>query len=205
METIIQTIIETAQNLHWVEALAVFFSTIYVLLAAKGSVWCWVFGNIGCAFWAFASFEFYNLWVDALLQAFYIGMGFWGIYIWLYGGKEKSALPITTLPFQNHVKFFVIGIILTSLFGYFFDHYTPAAVTYLDSFTTIFAIVATFLTIKKIVESWLYWIIIDLLYVYIYSKQGALLFALLLIIWTIMAIFGYFKWRSLMKLGIKST
>lgn len=189
-------IIEAAQALHISEILAVIFSTIYVLLAARGNILCWVFGNIGCAFWAYASFELYDLWVDALLQVFYIGMGFYGLYLWKFGGKSKTELPISTLPFKSHFPYFFGGIGLAFLFGYFFDNYTPAAATYLDSFTTVFAIIATFLTIKKLLESWLYWIVIDLLYVYIYSNQEAYLFALLMGIWTIMAVFGYFKWRK---------
>lgn len=196
MEDFIQSVLEAAQTLHFSEVLAVIFSTLYVVLAARGNVWCWVVGNIGCAFWAFASFQLYDLWIDALLQVFYIGMGFWGLYLWLYGGKEKTELPITSLPFPKHIPFFVTGTLISILFGYFFDNYTPAAATYLDAFTTIFAIFATFLTIKKVVESWLYWIIIDLLYVYIYSRQGAVLFALLLSVWTIMAVLGYFNWRK---------
>lgn len=193
------TLLEQAQSLHVSEIWAVILTSVYVWLAARGQAWCWVFGNIGCAFWAYASFNLYDLWVDALLQVFYIIMGFWGLYRWLYGGQQADELPVTTLPFGQHLRLGLAGLVLTLLFGYFFDEYTPAAATYLDSFTTVFAVIATWLVVQKKLESWLYWIVVDALYVFIYARQGALLFALLLFVWTVFAVFGYFRWRAAWK------
>ena len=190
-----ETLIQAAQNLHWSESWATIFGIIYVILAARKSVWCWFWGIISCALWAYASFALYDLWLDALLQIFYVGMGFWGIYAWVYGGQNKAELPISVLSWNKHFILWGIGIVLAVLFGYFFDNYTPAAATYLDAFTTIFAIIATYLTVQKVLENWLYWVVVDLLYIYLYSRQEAFLFAFLMGLYVVIAIGGYLNWR----------
>jgi len=194
--TIWESLLAAMKSLHWTETGAVIFGIAYVVLAAREKVACWFWGIISCGLWAYASFELYKLWVDAALQLFYVGMGFWGLYSWKFGGKRRQKLAIRVLPFPQHLKIFAAGIFLALLFGYFFDNYTPAAATYLDSFTTIFAIIATFLVVRKIMENWLYWIVIDALYTYLYLSRGAYLFALLMATYTLIAIAGFYIWKK---------
>jgi nicotinamide mononucleotide transporter len=87
--------------------------------------------------------------------------------------------------------------VLTVLIGYFFDKYTAAAATYLDAFTTVFSVIATVLVTRKILENWLYWIVIDLVFVYLYSQQGGYGFAFLNVIFTIVAIIGFQNWKKM--------
>lgn len=65
-----------------------------------------------------------------------------------------------------------------------------------DAFTTALSITATWLLARKILENWLYWIVVDLvstiLYVYKSLYPSAILFSVL----TILAVVGYFKWRK---------
>ena len=201
METFFSNIIEGAQNLHWTESWAVIFGTIYIVLVLRENVWCWFWGILSCSLWAWASFNLYNLYVDAILNIFYVLMGFLGIYQWKFGGKEKKALPITQLSVNQHIMIVAGGLILTVIFGFIFDKFTEAEKTYLDSFTTAFAIFATFMTIQKKLDNWVYWIVVDVLYVYIYGMQGAVLFMALYIIYCIIAVRGFFEWRKTMRLA----
>ena len=196
---ILETIQSAATRLTLEEILAVIFGLIYVILAAKENVWCWFWGILSCSFWAYVTYFQYALLADAILQIFYVVMGFVGWYQWKRGGQEKTKqkeLSISKIPFRQHVIILFFGIVCSFLLGYFFDKYTPAAATYLDALTTIFAIVATFMTIRKILENWIYWIIIDLLYIYLYTIRGGYLFALLFIIYCVVAVIGYVNWRK---------
>lgn len=184
------------QALSAAEWIATITALIYVGLAAKENVWCWFFGIISCAIWAYITFTSYNLYLDAGLNIFYVLMGFWGIYQWQYGSTQKAILPISRMTLPQHISILIGGTFFGLLFGYFFDAYTPAAATYLDAFTTVFAIVATFLTIQKKLENWWYWIVIDIVYVYLYLTRGAYLFGLVYFVYTIIAVFGYFSWRK---------
>jgi nicotinamide mononucleotide transporter len=82
------------------------------------------------------------------------------------------------------------------LFGYIFDQYSNQANPYLDAFTTIFSLMATFMVAKKVLENWIYWIIIDAFSVYLFASRGLYMTSVLFILYTLIAIFGYFSWKK---------
>lgn len=197
--SILQTIIQEAATFGWIDWLVTVTALIYVVLAARNNVWCWFWGIISCSFWAYASFMFYDLWLDALLQVFYVVMGFIGIYQWKYSTERKEGLTIQTMTGLHHIPIISLGLVLSYLFGYFFATYTAAAATYLDAFTTVFSVISTFLLVKKILENWLYWVVIDIVYLYLYASRGAYLFSLIMVIYVIVAVQGYFTWKKTMS------
>lgn len=190
-------IIEQLQAFQLVEWVATITAIIYVILAARNNDWCWAFGVISSAAWALASYSLYGLYLDAILQLFYVIMGIAGIYKWQYqSDSSPTDTSISSMTKQEHIFTFAIGIPLALLFGYFFATYSEAASTYLDALTTVFAIITTFWLVQKRIENWLYWIVIDFAYVYLYGSRGAWLFAALMIINIIVAIQGWFKWKK---------
>ncbi len=186
---------------------------IYVYLAARENVWCWVWGMVSCSLWAYADFARYNLWADGILQLFYVVMSAWGIYSWTLGGgrkankhtnnesaiSEQNTLTISTLPLKYHLLIFVAGSVLTLVLGYIFEKFTPTALPYPDSFITAFSIVATVLTVRKILENWLYWIVMDALAVFLFAARDAVLVAFVMAVYTVISIFGYLHWRRRWK------
>ena len=88
---------------HWSEELAVLFGLFYVMLAARENIWCWFWGILSCALWAYATYALYELYIDAILQLFYVVMGFYGWYNWMQGQGENNSLPITTLSGKKHL------------------------------------------------------------------------------------------------------
>lgn len=195
MTAIFQQLLAEAAQLSWVDWVVTVTALIYVVLAARENIWCWFWGIISCSLWAYASFVFYDLWLDALLQVFYVIMGFVGIYRWRYGSRSGSDLPVSRMPRREMAWTLAGGSLLAWIFGTLFDEYTPAAATYLDATTTVFSIITTFLLVQKRLESWLYWVVIDALYAYLYFSRGAYLFALLMVLYTGIAISAYFQWR----------
>ena len=191
----IEHLLTEARSFSWVDWAATLTAILYVVLAARLNVWGWAWGIISCSLWAYASFFFYDLWLDALLQLFYVGMGFWGLYEWKFGGKGGGELPISAWPLRKHLTVGAAGLIVGWAFGYFFEAYTPAASTYLDAFTTVFAVIATLILVRKVLENWIYWIIIDTVYVYLYASRGAYLFALLMIMYVGIATAAFFRWQ----------
>ena len=173
------------------------FSTalLYVILAAIENVWCWLFGIISSALSIYLCFTG-KLFLESGLQVFYVIIGIYGWYQWLYGSKEKSELRIISFSFLKTLYLVLIGCLLWVPFGFVAHRYSAQVMPYLDAFITAFSIVATWMTAKKIIENWLFWIIIDALAILLYAYRGFYLIALLYIIYTILAFVGYIQWRK---------
>ncbi|MCO6479711.1 MAG: nicotinamide mononucleotide transporter [Phaeodactylibacter sp.] len=192
----IETILREAFALSWVDWVVTVTALIYVVLAARENVWCWFWGIISCSLWAYASFAFYGLYLDALLQLFYVAMAVVGLYQWKYGGQGGEGAPITRLTAQQHAYILAGGTGAALLFGYFFDEYTPAAATYWDSFTTVFSVIATLILVRKVLDNWAYWIGVDLIYVGLYFSRGAYLFALVMVVYVAIATVALVNWSK---------
>ncbi len=170
---------------------------LYVWLAARENAWCWVSGIVSSGLWAWADFARYNLWVDGLLQVFYVFMGFIGLYTWLFAKQEnEEKLPIQRLPLRQHGLLWLAGGALTFSLGFLFKKYTATSFPYADSFITAFSIIATFLTIKKVLENWLYWIVFDTLAIFLFWAKDAVLVAVVMVVYTAMAVYGFQKWKK---------
>ncbi|MCB0564137.1 MAG: nicotinamide mononucleotide transporter [Phaeodactylibacter sp.] len=196
-----QTLLTEAAALSWIDWVVTITALIYVVLAARESVWCWFWGIISCSLWAYASFTFYGLYLDALLQVFYVAMAFVGLYQWKYGGQAGEGLPISRLSARQHLYILAGGATAALLFGYFFDEYTPAAATYWDAFTTVFSVIATLILVRKVLDNWAYWIVTDLIYIGLYFSRGAYLFALVMGVYVFIAAFALVSWARQYRAG----
>jgi len=193
----LELVLKEAQAQHWAEWTAVITAVIYLVLAAAASPWCWVFGIVSCAFWAYTAFELSDLSVDALLQVFYLVISVLGLYQWFFGGEGRSPRQISTMPMYLHILLIIIGLASTYGVGWLFETYTEAAVPYLDAFTTVFSVIITFMVIYKKLENWVYWLVIDSVYVYLYWSRGSYLFTILFVVYLVLVIIGMQRWNRL--------
>ena len=179
-------------NFNWsaIECVAVFFSILYIILAAKENIWCWVAGAISASLYIYIC-TFAQLYSQTGLQIFYLFMAFYGYYHW---NKKDQSLRIIEWSISKHLFILVIGAILTFLMGFYFTIYTNAKMPIIDSFNAIFSICATYMITKKILGNWLYWIVIDSIGAYLYFNMELHLTSLLFISYAIIAIFGYLSW-----------
>ncbi|WMN58321.1 nicotinamide riboside transporter PnuC [Pseudoalteromonas xiamenensis] len=176
---------------HW-EYIAVFFSVVYLLFAIKENSWCWPA--------AFASTLIYTLlyWngallMESLLNVYYMVMAIVGWY-WWKNPKQQAPLEIQSWSLEKHTVVIVCTGVATLVFGYFMDNYTRAEMAYLDSFTTCFAIVTTYLVAQKVLENWLYWVVIDAASMYLYYAKGYYPTLALFVFYTLMAMWGFKTW-----------
>ena len=182
----------TQLNFNWsiIESVAVFFSILYVILALKESIWCWGAAAISVTLYIYICYTA-QLYPETGLQVFYLLMAFYGYYQW---NKNDSTLKIQQWTTTKHLLILLLGALLTFLMGFYFTIYTNAAMPLVDSFTTVFSVFATYMVTKKVIENWLYWIVIDAVSVYLYFSRDLHLTSLLFIVYTVIAIFGYFSW-----------
>ena len=185
-------------DFNWsiVESIAVFFSVLYVVLAARESVWCWGAACISVSIYIYICYTA-KLYPETGLQIFYLFMAGVGYYMWNKDNKEE----IKEWTELKHLGIIFLGTILTFFMGFYFSIYTDSVMPITDSFTTIFSLIATYMVVKKVLGNWLYWIVIDLVSVYLYFNRDLHLTSFLFFIYTIIAVFGYFSWVNRMKIN----
>jgi len=177
-----------------IESIAVLFSILYIILAVKENIWCWGAALISVSLYIYICFSA-QLYPETGLQVFYFIMAIIGYYMWNKENKEE----IKEWSEIKHLLIILSGAILTFFMGFYFSTYTNSQMPIIDSFTTVFSIIATYMVIKKVLGNWLYWIVIDAVSIYLYFNRDLHLTSLLFICYTIIAIFGYFSWMKKMK------
>lgn len=179
-------------NLSIIESTAVILSIIYVVLATKQNIYCWTFAFISTTLYVYICYNA-QLFAETGLQVFYLIMAVYGYLNW---NNSNNKLGINQFSISKHLLIILIGTICSFLAGYFFSTYTTSKMPIVDSFTTVFSIIATFMLTKKILGNWLYWIIIDFVSIYLYYSRELHLTSLLFFAYAIIAIFGYFAWLN---------
>ena len=179
------------------EMVAVFLSVTYLLLAIKQNLWCWVAAFISTLIYTVLFFDA-SLLMDSALNMFYLVMAIYGWYSWKYGNgiNKNEELEITTYGLAKNLKIIGTLIIVSLILGYIMANYTRADFAYLDTFTTVFAVFTTYTLTKKVLENWLYWIVIDSVSIYIYINKGFYLTAVLFAFYTVLAFIAYNNWKK---------
>jgi nicotinamide mononucleotide transporter len=194
MENVWNNIQKAAQAQGPIEWVAVVLSIIYVVLAARENRWCWWFGLVSVILYFFL-FVRVRLYSDAILQIFYAVMSVYGWFNWSRKEDQIEKIAITTWPWRNHLLSILGGIVAVFIWGRIWSEF-GAALPYIDAFTTIFAVITTFMVARKLLENWLYWIVIDLVAMGVYINREMYLTALLFFIYTLIAISGWISWRK---------
>jgi nicotinamide mononucleotide transporter len=171
----------------------------YIVLAARRNRWCWIAGAVGSGL-ACVVFAFRALPMQAALNAFYVIMSVYGWLRWARTSRE-GELPVEVWPLRWHLGVSVALIALTFTSASLLAGETHAAWPLLDSLTTWFSLLATWLTARAKLENWLYWIVIDAILVYLYFMQAMPLFALLYALYVVIAAAGFITWRRRFKAG----
>jgi nicotinamide mononucleotide transporter len=178
------------------EQLSVAFAVVYLALAIRQSLWCWPAALISVALWAVVVVGA-KLYMDFALQIFYFAMGVYGWIEWLKGGEDHTGVRVHWWSTSLHIWTLLLVLVLSAGFGFALTR-TDAQFPYIDSFTTIAAIVTTFMVTRKVMENWIYWFVIDALYVYVYLQRDLVWYAGLYLLYLVMIVFGFRAWlRSL--------
>ena len=165
-----------------IEIVAVTLSVAYTWMYLKGYLpWAFIPAALGAGLFAYICWN-KKIYAESALQAFYIGLA--GLGIIGYGNDfQISGLFHLILLSGAAVGTVVLGVILKKT--------TDAMLPFLDAFTTVFSLAATWLMINMIHENWLYWIVIDTVSIYLYAKRGLKLSSVLFLLYLLLALDGY--------------
>lgn len=177
----------------WIESLAVISALIYVITISKGKIIAWLFAGLSSIIYIYICFEA-QIYAESVLHFFYLITAILGWFTW----KNNSSLnSISLMSFKQHLGFNLGAISLSIFLFYLLSEFTESKLPLIDSFTTIFSMLGTFLIINKKLENWIYFILIDIVSIYLYYSRELYLSSVLFVVYIIIAVYGYLNWKKI--------
>jgi len=192
--SIFDNFLSEVSNFSILEFIGVVSSLLYIYFATKENRLCFLFGLISSTIYVYICFS-YQLYFDTLINLYYIVMSFVGWAMWSEN-KNKVEEKVKSIQNKTFLLYATIGGLATLVFGGIALNYSDASLPFVDSFTTVFAIIATVMVVKKQIENWLIWIIVDGVGIGMYFYKELYFTSFLFLIYTIIAIQGYRKWKT---------
>lgn len=189
MNSVAETnILESNKRLYLVlEFLAVFFGVIYTVLYIQEVKFCFVFAVLGALLYSYLCY-IKQILAESFLQLFYILTAIYGWFNWGNYGTNSYAI-------STHILFLIFTILAVVGVGYFLKTKVKSKLPYLDSFTTVSSLTGTWLMVNFIHETWLYFIAINAVSMFLYYQRGLKISVLLFAFYVYLSIAGWFDWE----------
>ena len=181
--------------LEWspLEGLAAAFGVVSVFLSTRQSIWSWPTAIVNVAIYTVVFYQG-RLYGQMGLQPIYLVLSVYGWYQWLHGGAQRTELRVTrasprllaALGLLNLAAWMALAAILRR---------TDAALPWLDALLTTTSLVAQWMMTRKILENWILWIAVDVVYVPTFISQGLYATTMLYAAFLVLALMGVVEWR----------
>ena len=180
------------------ELIAVFFGLLSVWFSKNNNVLVYPTGIINTSIFVYLLLK-WELLGDMIINVYYFLMSIYGWYYWTRKSQNHEYTPITKIK-EADIKVILIIIISSTLFvSYlysFFDKWS-GLVSYIDILTTAIFFVGMWLMARRKIESWFFWILGDVISVPLYFVKGLAFSSFQYLIFTLIAVAGYYKWKSI--------
>lgn len=181
------------------DILKVSVGLIYLYLEYNAKRGLWIAGVIMPAI---SLWLFYNkgLYADCAINLYYLVIAVYGYVVWSRKSSsgQKPEVPITSVPGKVAAMLGGAFVAMWLFIAWVLASFTDSTVVWLDSFTTALSIVGLWMLARKYLQQWFVWLIVDAVYVWLYYHKGIYFSGTLYAFYTVMAVFGYVKWRRLM-------
>jgi nicotinamide mononucleotide transporter len=178
-----------------IEIVAVLLGLACVWLTVRRHIACWPTG-LAMVLLYIVIFYRAKLYSDMLLQVAYVFLQLYGWHAWLRGGPDSTPLVVSRLPVWQAGAWIVAGALAAALLGATMRYYTDASFPLVDAVATVASLIAQWLMGRKVLESWLVWIFVDIVSVGLYLAKELYPTAALYAIFLGLAAWGWFEWES---------
>lgn len=179
-----------------IEGVGAALAIAYLLLALKQNKLCWFAWIASSILYLYVMYQA-GLYMESLLQVFYLCMGFYGLSQWSKTINNNQNTYVDLWSIGNHIFAISLVIVLSFLSGTLLSNFSNAALPFIDAFTTWGAIVASYMVAKKILENWIYWFVIDFISVFIFASRGLYFTSALFVTYLVIIYFGYKSWSKI--------
>jgi nicotinamide mononucleotide transporter len=180
------------------EIFAALLGMAYITFAARESQWCWPIAFISTLIYTILFWEG-QLPMQAILNFYYMGMAIYGYTLWRKQGDTEDNLAITNWSWSKQLVFLLTATVISILVAYYLEVTETSQNPYLDASVTIFSVMNTWLMAKKVLQNWLYWIVIDGAAIVLYIQSGFYATVVLFSVYTVLAVFGFISWQKLYR------
>ncbi len=193
-----------ALGLKAIEFVGMVFGLLCVWFLIQQNILTWPMGIIYIII-SFVIFLKAKLYADFLLHIVFLVLNIYGWYYWVSSSNQsEDQLPVTHFRGLSMAGLILLSAVGVYLSGRLLEEYTDASLPYWDSTTSILSIGAMWLTVKKKIENWAIWLIVNILAMGIYYYKGIYFYSILYLIYTGMAIAGYIAWRRTMNQDLET-
>ena len=157
----------------WVSLLAAVTGTWCVIFTGKGKRSSFIFGIINVVFYAIVAFQakYYG---EVMLNAlYYFPMNFVGWFAWKKHMNDKTGEVIKErLTLRKSAVVYTLTAVAIFIYGFILDR-LGGNLPYIDSMSTVISVVAQILSIKRLMEQWVLWIVVDVVTVVMWAVHFA--------------------------------
>lgn len=180
--------------LEWSSAV---LGACYTFLAAFEKRIGWIFAIISSVLFV-AYYLHRNYTGQAVLNAYYVAMGFYGWYSW---GKDASPIPVTRKPWRFHVVLLVVSLLCTVVLAKLFGRFAWSESPWMDAWVGVFSVVATWMMAKKLIECWAYWCVVDgvAITMFLTADPPMRAYALLFAAYVVLSVVGFWRWQGVLR------
>ena len=182
-----------------IELIGTVFGLACVILCVRQSIWNWPVGLVQVAMYAWI-FYHARLYSDFVLHLIYIALQIYGWISWQRGRRsggsgDDESLPVTRLTVGGLAMWLIASGTATIVIGYAMHRYAGAAIPYGDAAILVLSLVAQFLLARKVLETWAFWIVVDVLALGVYTAKELYITTGLYAVFLVLAILGWQQWR----------
>ena len=184
----------------FLEFIAVFLGILSVIFAKMNKIAVYPVGMISTGIFVYLLFHF-KLLGDMIINAYFFFMSIYGWFYWSYKREGQIINKVSYSSNKDYVivaLIFLISLILISIIYKLFNVFTSWS-AYIDTLTTGIFFVAMWLMARRKIESWIFWIIGDLISIPLYLYKGLAITTIQYFIFTIIAVMGYKSWVKIYK------
>lgn len=182
--------------MNWtpLEIAAIAFTLANVWLAVKQNIWTWPTGIASVILYGIVFYQS-RFFANAGLQVVYLVLSIHGWYEWLHGGANHAELHVRKTTRRQWMGCAIAGVVLTAALMWLLKVVQGSA-PFADASTTAFSIVAQWMLNEKLLENWLIWLAVDIVYVPMFFANGRPASAILYAIFCVLAVKGFIDWRK---------
>lgn len=171
---------------------------VCLVLLIRGNIWNFAFGfvQVSLYVWVFYQAKLYS---DAGLHVVYMALQIYGWWQWSQHLHTKTTVNVETITAKHLLLFIGISVLSFLLLGTAMKHYTDASFAYADAFTTCVSLVAFFMMTRRYILNWAFWIVVDIVAIYVYLQKALYPTAILYMCFLFMACLGLYTWHQQSK------